>query len=300
MHAVPLLIVSAPGAHGALLGAMLGRHPQAAPLPELNLHLGDTVDDLIGLYEVTQADLSDGLLRAVAQHFYGEQSDAAVEAARNWVRRRGGQPVAMLFEELAARLAPRLPVLAESGAGWRIEYLRRWFDHSPGIRVLHLVRHPRIQCAEVARRLGGQLFVPPDYRDYGSQPIVIDPQLAWYRINSNISQATAALPVEQVRRLAVEDLLAAPEPVLQTLCHWLGLSCTPTDLQRLLTPEAGSFSRIGPSGAPGGLEPDFLEAPRFLGQLRPRVALEGPADWRGDGVAMAAEVVTLARTFGYR
>ena len=84
------------------------------------------------------------------------------------------------------------------------------------------------------------------------------------------------------------------------LCAWLGLDCGAAELARMLHPEDSPYAAIGGSEAPYGCEPDFHESPQFAGRLRPRARLEGPAEWRGDGKPLAAEVIDLARSYGYR
>ena len=296
----PLLVLSAPGAEAARVAAMLGRHPDAYGLPELNLHLATTVEGLLSVFQITQGNVQDGLLRAVAELYCGGQNGPGIAAAREWLRRRGDWTSMELLDALSERIAPKLPVLAESGLAWRPHDVEAWLERVPDARVLQVVRHPRTQCAGVALRLQGPLFVPPDYKDHGVDPPVIDPQLAWYRINRNIGQALALLPAAQCRRLQAEDLFAAPEETLRELCGWLGLPLGESALRRMLLPEDGPYARIGGAEAPYGMEPEFHEAPQFVGRLRPRLGLEGPAEWRSDGRPLAAEVVTLAHSYGYR
>ena len=296
----PLLVLSAPGAEAARLAAMVGRHPDAYGLPELNLHLAPTLEGLLSVFQITQGNVQDGLLRMVAQLYCGGQDAAGIDDARHWLKRRADWGSMELLDELGARIAPKLPVLAESGLAWRPHDVEGWLARVPDVRVLHVVRHPRAQCAELAVRLNGPLFVPPDYKDYGTDPAVIDPQLAWYRINRNIEQATAMLPAAQCRRVQAEDLFAAPEDTLRVICQWLGLPFGDAALQRMSHPEDGPYARVGTAEAPYGMEPEFHEAPQFSGRLRPRQMLDGAAEWRGDGKPLAAEVVSLARSYGYR
>jgi hypothetical protein len=300
MLAAPLLVLSAPGAEGSRIGAMLGRHPEAYGLPQLNLHLADTVEGLLSVFEVTQGNVHDGLLRSVAELFCGGQNPAGLAAAQAWLQRRADWRSFELLAAFGERLAPRLPVLAESELAWRPHDVEGWLAQVPDVRVLQVVRHPRVQCGAVAARLDGPLFVPPDYKDYGADPAVVDPQLAWYRINRNIEQALQTLPQAQFRRLQAEELFAAPEATLEGLCRWLGLPYGAAAVQRMLLPEDSPYARIGLAEAPYGLEPDFHEAPQFVGRLRPRAGLEGPLPWRRDGKPFAAEVVAMARAYGYR
>jgi hypothetical protein len=300
MQAAPLLILSAPGSEGSRLDAMLGRHPEAYGFPELNLHLAETVGGLLSVFSVTQGNAQDGLLRSIAELYCGGQGEPGIAAAGAWLRRRADWPSIELLNVFSERVAPRLPVLSESELAWRPHHVEGWLAQVPDARVLQLVRHPRLQCAELAGRLQEPLFVPPDYKDYGAMPAVIDPQLAWYRINRNIEQALQPLPPQQYRRLQAEDLFAAPDRVLQELCAWLGLSYGEAVLRRMLQPEDGPYAPVGTAAAPYGMELPFHQAPQFVGRLRPRQVLEGPLPWRRDGKPFAAEVLELAQAYGYR
>ena len=300
LAAAPLLVLSAPGAEGSRLATMLGRHPDAYGFPELNLHLAPTLDGLLSVFKVSQGNEADGLARTLAELFCGGQNTEGLRAARRWMERRADWSAAELLRVLGERVAPRLPVFGESALGWRPHELEGWLAQVPDARVLHLVRHPRQQCAEVAVRLHGPLFVPPDYKDYGVEPAVIDPQLAWYRINRNIEQGLAMLPPQQVRRMQAEELFVAPERTLREACAWAGLPFSPAALQRMLSPEDSPYAAIGLPEAPYGLEPGFHESPQFTGRLRPRLSMQGPLEWRGDGKPFAAEVVALAESYGYR
>jgi hypothetical protein len=300
MLAAPLLILSAPGAEGSRLAAMLGRHPEAYGLPELNLHLAENVGGLLSVFSVTQGNAQDGLLRCIAELYCGGQGADGIAAATAWLRRRADWRSIELLDELGARLAPRLPVLSESALSWRPHDVEGWLAQVPDARVLQLVRHPRLQCAELAGQMQEPLFVPPDYKDYGVIPAVIDPQLAWYRINRNIEQALQPLPPERFRRLQAEDLFAAPEQVLTELCAWLGLPYDEAALRRMLLPEDAPYAAVGTPSAPYGMELPFHQSPRFTGRLRPREMLEGPLPWRRDGKPFAAEVMQMAQGYGYR
>jgi hypothetical protein len=298
--AAPLLVLSAPGSEASRLAAMLGRHPDAYGFPELNLHLAPTLEGLLGVFQISQGNEQDGLLRSVGELFCGGQGEGGIAAARTWLARRGDWNTADLLRALGERITPRLPVLSESALGWRPHELEGWLAQVPDVRVLHLLRHPRPQCAEVAVRLHGPMFVPPDYKDYGVDPAVIDPQLAWFRINHNIDQGLAALPPQQVRRMQVEELFLAPERTLSELCAWAGLPFSPAALQRMLRPEDSPYAAIGSPAAPYGMESGFHESPQFTGRLRPRLTLQGPLEWRSDHKPFAAEVVELAQGYGYR
>lgn len=299
MFAPPLLIATPPGTPAALLAAMLGRHPQAAHLPELNLFIAPTLEGLLELADLAGGTPAHGLLRAVAALYCDGQTDAGVAAARRWLERRADWSGAALLAEFAQRLAPRLLVSADSTVGWRPEYLDRLFAGSPDTSVLHLVSHPRPYGRAVAAELEGKLFVAPDFKDYAVTPPAIDPQLPWHRVHSNLEAALDYLPDAQYRRVRVEDWQATPERLLEELCAWLGVEFTPAAAAAMLQPELGPFSGYGPSTAATGADAAFLADPRFVRRLHERESLDGPLEWRDGSRGFAPDVLRLAARYGY-
>lgn len=299
MHAAPLLVVAPPGPAPARLAAMLGRHPQAVDLPELNLFLAPTLGDLFDIVALSDGSAAHGLLRAVAALHGGGQSDAGVEHAQAWLWRRADWSGALLLDDCARRLAPRVVVCADTSVGWRPDQLDRLLATCPDLRILHLLEHPRDWCAERAADLRERLFVAPDFKDYGVNPPAIDPQLAWFRVHRNLATAFAALPPARYRRLRNESLQAAPEATLAGLCDWLGWAPAPAAIAAMQQPEQGAFSRHGPPAALHGADPAFLEAPEFLRRLPSRTRLAGRLPWREDQDGFAVEVQRLAQDCGY-
>ncbi|GAC1632915.1 MAG: sulfotransferase [Nevskia sp.] len=278
---------------------MLGSHPRLQNLPELNAFLAPTIEGLLELFALTDGSPGHGLLRAVAAVCFGAQSEPAVEQARAWLRRRADWTGAMLLDAFARSLAPQLLISADTGIGWRPDQLYRLLDTCPDLRILHLIEHPRPWCRARAAALGAHLFVAPDFKDYGVNPPIIDPQLAWHRVHTNLECAFETRPAAQYRRLRVEDLHAAPEATLASLCDWLGVAAAAGDIERMQHPEGGPFSGYGPATALHGADEAFLESPYFLRRLPARETLAGPLDWCPDRRGFAAEIFTLAAGYRY-
>src|SRR5690348_11238289 len=104
--AAPIFVLAAPHSYGALIGAMIGCHPAAFALPELNLFVSATLEGLWSeMADRGQVQIH-GLLRLVAYLFAGEQTIAAVAMARRWLTRRMHWPTRRVFDELRAAAAP--------------------------------------------------------------------------------------------------------------------------------------------------------------------------------------------------
>lgn len=299
MLEAPLLIVAPPGAHVSRLAAMLGQHRRGQDLPELNLFMAATLGGLGEISALSDGLTTHGLRRAIAAIHYGGQTDDGIAAAGRWLARRADWSGATTLADLAQRLAPKLLISAETAIGWRPDFIDRLLDDLPDVRLLHLVEHPRRWCQDAAAALDGRLFIAPDYKDYAVNPPALDPQLAWFRVHTNLAAAGALLPDSQYRVLRVEDLLTRPEPALTGLCEWLGWTVSPDDITAMQQPERSAFASLGPDAAMYGADEGFLADPGFARRLRLPERLEGPLEWREDGQGFAAEVLAVACRYGY-
>src|SRR4051812_32558156 len=95
----PIFVLAAPHSHGARIGAMLGSHPAAFGVPELNLFVSDTLDGLWSEMADKQQLQIHGLLRTLAYLFAGEQTINAIAMARRWLTRHMHWPTSRVFNE---------------------------------------------------------------------------------------------------------------------------------------------------------------------------------------------------------
>lgn len=299
MLATPLLILAPPGAHAARLAAMLGQHPAAQDLPELNLFLAPTLAGLSDISALADGRTAEGLLRAVAAVHFGAQRDATIVEARRWLARRPDWTGAMTLDDFARRLAPNLLVAADTSVAWRPDMLDRLLETVPDVRVLHLTEHPRSWCRDTAAALHDRLFIAPDYKDYEANPPALDPQVAWFRVHGNIARAMSGSSPSEYRLQRVEALLARPEATLASLCDWLGLSSGAAEIDAMQQPERSIFAGFGPNGAVHGADEGWLRDPAFARRLASGERLEGPLEWRRDGKVFAPELIALANMHGY-
>ena len=295
----PLFILAAPFSGACSLAAMLGRHPQLCALPPLHLGMAERVGDLLEIFRISQGRHADGLWRAVAQLEFGAQDDAAVARAQDWLQRQSDLSTAQLLAQLAARAAPRRLVLPDAESPLRPMDLLRLRRQFPDAAVLQLLRHPYTQGLLHAHWLGGQLFVPPDFKDHAQSPPRPDPQIGWLRSNTNLENFLREHRGPQ-QRTRSEDLVADAAGELARIAGWLEIDTDAAMLQAMQEPERWEFAGHGPASAPYGLEAEVLEAfsPALLAQAQSGARLDAPLPWR-DGQGFDAAVQALARTYGY-
>jgi len=297
---------------------MLGQHPQMYGLPETHLLCHETVGTRAArVARSAHLSMEHGLLRAVAELYFGEQTESTVRRARQWLKVRADFPTEVLFRTLADRAFPRLLVEKIPSTVNSIRCLRRIQRKFPGARFIHLLRHPRGHGESVMKAIAERESrtgpLPPtnwlmriaSYRPHGANADsqdgaeVLDPQHWWYARNATIREFLGS--VSRTRQLQVrgEDLLADPDTHLQAIASWMGLRTDPQAIDMMKHPEHSPYAFIGPRGARFGNDRIFLQAPALRsGPAKPQ-DLDQPLSWRDDGQGFLPEVKAMAREFGY-
>jgi len=298
--AAPIWILAAPFSGASWLAGCLGRHPGLFATPELNLFMAPTVGELLDIFDIGQGAHAHGLLRALAELEFGSQSDAGIACARDWLEQRCDLSTGQVAAHLAARAAPRRLVVPDSESPLRPMDLQRLRTQIPDVSIVHLVRHPWEQGCLLAAWARERLFVPQDFKDHAFRPSQVEPQIPWLRSNTNIERLLQMLPAGQHLRLRDEDLSEQPVQGLTGFCNWLGLARDETTLQSMSDPHEWTFAGYGPGTAPYGLEPEVLEPFRDDDlELASLTTLSGPMPWQVEPEGLDAQVVRLARSYGY-
>jgi hypothetical protein len=288
----PLFVVAPPRSYTSVIGGMLGQHPQAYGLPEVNLSHGDTLGDMWDTISLGVNYATSGLLRLLAQLHDGEQSEEAVIRARQWVMRRAHWTGAQVFAHIQQAVGPELMLVEKSPRNvMQVDSLRRLHRIFPRAHFLHLTRHPKTQGASVIELL----------RSYGDDDPKVNPERNWQRAQTNILAFAADLATGQYMRIKGETLLRDPETYLRQICQWLDIDDSPAAIAAMLHPETSVYAGIGPPSAPFGNDPNFLLAPTLDFDRLARISeppLEGAVDWKLIE-PLTPPVMQLARRFGY-
>jgi hypothetical protein len=309
----PVFVLSAPRSFSSVVGAMIGQHPQMYGLPETNLFMAQTLKEWWVRCSRSVAPMEHGLLRAIAQIYFGEQTEATVTLAAAWLRRRAHFTTEFLFEAIAERMKPLALVDKSPRIVRRVEFMRHAYRMFPQARFIHLVRHPRGQGESMMKLFkywSGRQPLPPSHwmiwlmTDHGlgrqrANDVVLDPQQGWHRLNVNICQFLDSIPDEQKLRVRGEDLLRDPDAGLRRIVDWLGLRTDGEAIEMMKHPEQSLFACFGPPGARFGNDPFFLKNPALRPWRGEPQSLDGPLTWRDDGQGFLAKVRRLAQQFGY-
>ena len=311
----PLFVLAPPRSFTSVTTAMLGQHPQMFGFPETYLLSTTTVAWWQMMFGSNP--LSHGLMRLIAQCVLGEQSEAAIQAARLWLWRRRELPTVSVFREISERIYPRLPI-DKTPLVTDLRFMKPALTAFPQAKFLHLTRHPISQGKSYLEFLRAVLasyglksplalertIMQPgslyrDLADYANGAMIADPQMRWYRSNATILEFLNRVPQQNRMLIRGEDLLRDPDPVLHELASWLGVRHDAEAIERMKHPENSPFACIGPSNARFGNDPKFLQAPKLRPRTLPMPSLYDPPPWRPDGRPLGREVRQMAASFGY-
>jgi Sulfotransferase family len=317
----PLFLLAPPRSFTSLIGTMVGRHPQLYGLAETHLFPFATLAEWWRYGAEMTWPMRDGLVRIVAELYFGGQTDATVQRAAAWLRRRLHLSTGAILEAFIERVAPRILVDKSPSIVWLVASMRRAYAMFPRARFIHLVRHPRGHGESVLKYHGseGRKYYEAEARswlvDLGSFPPeppepgqeaeppvpagTLDPQWGWFNLHRNIMNFLAGVPASQVYRLRGEDVLTDPDNTLRPLCAWLGLRDDPAAIDEMKHPERSPFACIGPPAAPTGNDFFFLKSPALRPSRAEPKSLDGPLPWRPDGRGFAPAVRRLALELGY-
>jgi len=295
----PVFILANPRSFTSLICAMLGQHPEAYGVPELNLLVCDTLEALMGRFSNIRQFQQHGLLRTVAHLYSGEQTIASIDMARRWVLAHLKWSTGEVYKKLCCQVAP-LRIIDKSPAyALDVEVMERLYRVFPNAYFIHLVRHPRTQGLSIMNTGDGFMAVASKSYDYTTDPPTLDPQFAWYATQNRILKFLSTVPSEQQMFLRGEDLLNDPPVYFEKICQWLGLSWTEAAYEAILNPDESPFACPGPYGTTMGNDPNFLNSPYFKQRYVKPSSLEGTLAWRTDGKGFIPEVVELAQRLGY-
>jgi hypothetical protein len=294
----PVFVLAPPRSFTSVVTTMIGQHPDLAGLPELKLFSFRTIGEMeasLPQYWIERGftHRSPGLVRALAQFEFGDQTPDSLALARAWLRARAHWSGAQVLDVLLTRLAPRAAIEKSPENVASAPALRRLKSAYPMARYLHLTRHP--VTTQISMTEHGNRTVPE--HPLGGQPMA--GIAAWVDVHARILRFVATLPPHRFMQVRAEDVLNGPVRRVRAIAEWLGLRADDKAIAAMRHPETSPFARPGPtgSGVVGGQDPGFLRDP-----IPHRVAIppivEQPSDWLGEP-RLWRTAVELARRPGY-
>jgi hypothetical protein len=288
----PLFILAPPRSFTSVTSSMLGQHPELYAPPELNLLVTASMEEWWQLYS-DELWMASGLLRTIAELYFGGQSEEAVCLAEEWVRARLDRTTSCVFKELMDRVHPLILVDKSTQITHRCEDLKRALHISPYARFLHLLRDPWHQSLSYATLVNEKL--PPLSDQRAALVAAAESGEMWYTEHHNICTLLDTVPAQRKMRMRGEDLLADPGRRLRDITRWLGVRDDDDAIAAMQHPERSPFASFGPRNAPFGNDPSFLKNPTLRISEARRMRATGV-----DGHPRFSEQVRrLAGKFGY-
>jgi len=312
----PIFVLGAPRSFSWLICAMIGQHPQLCALPETQLFCADTLEEWWIRCEQESFYMQHGLFRAIAEYFFGEQTERTIELASGWLRRRAHYTTGMVLEELAQRVHPLVLVEKSPSVVYKVEFMDRALKMFPQARFIHLVRHPighGESVLETMRELSRSAPLPPFHwlfhlasypgieggitpAQSSEQP---DPQVGWYCLNTNIRTFLGSVQPSRQLLIRGEDLFASPEESLCRIAEWAALRTDDDAIHVMQHPERCPFACLGPDHARYGTDLFLAESPYLHAEKIGPYSLSAPVPWGNGKLTLAPEVQRLAAEFGY-
>ena len=304
----PLFILAPPRSFTSVTCSMLGQHPEMYGLPETNLFIADNYRQLSRMYRVFRPRLGHGLLRAMAELGFGEQTARNIRAAKAWLLDHPFVTTGELFQLLIEWSFPRRLVDKSPIYVFDIRNLERIKSCYPGAQYLHLIRHPTGTCESVIK-ISGELEkrerAVTENRirlSKGSARFMsrskLHPDNIWLKPHLRILEFLKGIAPQKKMHLRGEDLLSGPDFYLTRIAEWLGISTAKDAVEAMKHPERSPFACYGPRNARMGNDPSFLEKPELRPYRQRRERLDRPMTWDPD-VKFSDELKGLAAKLGY-
>jgi hypothetical protein len=289
----PLFIICPGRTFSSVICAVIGQHPEAFGLPEVNLFKAPTAGDVMAFKSkiFSQQVVTSGLRRTIAELKFGMQTVETITQADEWIAKHGHLTGGQLFG-LIQDMADGRMVVDKSPTNSHEDSIARMMRDFPDAHFLHITRHPRATCNS-------------QHKAYQSRPRFagrsFDHHVHWLERHQNCVDLGARLGPAQYMLLHGEWFFDDPSLVLRQICEWLGLSTDDDAIDMMMRPEDGPFSWAGPENAKGGNNKGFLENPKLrVGKIKDST-LDGPLEWITDrDVDFDMKTRNFAHQLGYR
>ena len=283
----PVFVLSTARSYSSVVSTMIGQHPLLYGFPELKLFACPTIGEVEASLPGTSAliDRSPGLVRAVAELVFGNQSLDMLARAYGWLWERSGWHGEHVFDLLMRHISPRIAVEKSPEHALSDSALQRISAAYPRCRYIHVTRHPVTAQASMRRYMRASDEYSMTFCFY-----------SWYETNFRLVELGKNTPSDRYLRVRAEDVLNDPRPHLGRIARWLGVPADECSIDAMQHPERSPFAYLVP-GWGGGNDPEFLRDPTPR-QVDCPATVEQPADWSGP-VALWSAVAELGGILGY-
>ncbi len=259
-----LMMLSPPRSFSSLVSTMIGQHPQIYGFPELHLMVREKVGPVLEWERRREKYLGPpGLLRAMAELMYGDQSAENVLEAANWLEDRSDWPSERVMNYImdkasevtgAVYCLEKTPTLAFLPIA--LERVRQAW---PDALYVHVTRHP----VNLKKSMDEFIQHSPRLTDEQKQIRYDNSMTAWPVTQRNILDFCSTLAPGQYLRIRGEDVLSDAFNVMKQVAAWMDLRTDDDAINAMLRPEESPYASLGPPNAAFGNDPKFISSPKF-------------------------------------
>jgi amino acid adenylation domain-containing protein len=212
-----IFILSPPRSGTTLLRVMLAGHPRLFAPPELELLSFNTLAERRAAFTGKDSFWLEGTLRAIM-----EIKDCDADEAQHIMRsmEERGLTTKACYRQIQAWLGSRILVDKTPSYALDRKVLERAEVDFEDALYVHLLRHPAGMVRSFEEAKLDQIFFRYKH-SYSSRELA---ELIWTLSHQNIVEFLERVPRERQHRVKFEDLLRETQPVMESLCRFLGLS----------------------------------------------------------------------------
>jgi acyl-CoA synthetase (AMP-forming)/AMP-acid ligase II/LPS sulfotransferase NodH len=238
-----IFVLSPPRSGSTLLRAMMAGNSQLFAPPELYLLSYENLADRKQWFSGSHRSQLEGLVRAMmqARNETAEQCQALIEQLE-----AKACSVADFYAMMQDWLGDRLLVDKTPAYAVDLAALLRAEDYFEDAFYVHLLRHPYAMIRSFEEANLDQLWFP---RMVGSDAFSLDKfpfarqhlaEMIWFMLHRNILSFLEGIPQERQCKLRFEEVVAAPETAMRSLCDSMGVAFEP----EMLNPQGSKKDRM--------------------------------------------------------
>jgi amino acid adenylation domain-containing protein len=212
-----IFILSPPRSGTTLLRVMLAGHPRLFAPPELELLSFNTLAERRAAFTGKDSFWLEGTVRAIM-----EIKDCDADEAQHIMHslEERGLTTKACYRQMQAWLGSRILVDKTPSYALDQKILERAEVDFENALYIHLLRHPAGMVRSFEEAKLDQIFFRYEH-SFSRRELA---EVIWTLSNQNIVEFLGNVPRERQHRVKFEDLLREPQPVMESLCRFLGLS----------------------------------------------------------------------------
>ncbi len=216
-----VFILSPMRSGSTLLRIMLAGNPRLFSPPELQLLQFDTLAERRKAFTGYESYLLEGTVRALMELHHIDFPAAQKLMAGH---EAGGMNVSAFYQEMQETMTPRRLVDKTPDYAMDLSVLRRAEACFDKPLYIHLARHPLGMIRSYEQ---GRFLLESPYRgrhDFSARQLA---ELTWLISHQNIVEFLRDIPAARQRLVRFENMVAAPESVMEPLGEFLGVGYDP-------------------------------------------------------------------------